>query len=84
MSDYVKSHSYIYKLPLSHSYIYKYLTVTVRSLEPSLLQNEQAQLLQPFFIEEMLESSVHLHSPSLDMLQHFQNLLVLGAPGLGA
>ena len=35
----------------------------MRSLEPSLLQNQQAQLLQPFFIEEMLHPSVQFHGP---------------------
>jgi len=56
----------------------------MRSLEPSLLQNQQAQRLQPFFIEEMLHPSVQFHGPPLNMLQYLHSLLVLGAPGLGA
>ena len=36
---------------------------------PSLLQAEQAQLLQPLLIGEMLQSSHHPRSPPLDSLQ---------------
>ncbi|NXU71863.1 EPYC protein, partial [Oreotrochilus melanogaster] len=36
------------------------------SLEPSLLQPEQAQLSQPIIKEEVLQPSDHLHSPPLE------------------
>ena len=52
------------------------------SLEPSPLQAEHAELPQPFFIEEVLQSSDHFHSPPLDLLQQLHIFLVLGSPGL--
>ena len=54
------------------------------ALEPSLLQAEQGQLPQPFFIGEVLQLSDHLHVPPLDKPQHFYILLLLGPPGLYA
>lgn len=45
------------------------------SLEPSLLQAEQAWFLQPFFMEELLQPFDH-------MLHQFHVFLVLGTPGL--
>ena len=48
----------------------------------SLLQTEQAQLPQPFFIGEVLQASDYLHGPRLDPLQQHHIFLVLEAPGL--
>ena len=39
------------------------------SSQPSLLQAEQAQHLQPVFVGEVLQSSDHLSGPPLDSLQ---------------
>jgi len=49
---------------------------------PSLLQAEQAKLLQPFFVGEVLQHSEYLHGSPLDSLQQIHVLLMLGAPGL--
>lgn len=48
----------------------------------SLLFSRQAQLPQPVFIAEVLQSSEHLHVPPLDPLQQFHILLVLDHTGL--
>ena len=45
-------------------------------------QKEQAQLLQLFFIIEVLQPSVHLCGSPLDLLQQLCLPPVLGAPGL--
>ncbi|XP_068788224.1 uncharacterized protein [Struthio camelus] len=50
--------------------------------QSSLLQAEQAQLLQSFFIGEMLQPPNHLGSPPLDSLQQCHVPLVLGSPEL--
>jgi len=50
----------------------------------NLLQAEQAQLPQLFFVGEVLQSSDNLCHPTLDTLQQLYIILVLGAPGLGA
>ena len=55
----------------------------VRSPQRSLFQAEQAQLPQPFFIEEMIQPCDHLHVPPLVLLQLLHMLLVLGTPCLG-
>ena len=52
------------------------------SLEPSLLQAKQAQLLQPFFVSEELQPLGLLHGPALDLLQWLHILPVLEAPDL--
>ena len=52
------------------------------SLEPSLLQAQQAQFPQLFLIGEVLQPSDHLSGPPLDPLQELHILPVLGAPGL--
>ena len=44
--------------------------------QPSLLQAKQAQLTQPVFIREVLQTSEHLRDPPLDPLQQLQNLCV--------
>jgi len=54
----------------------------MRSLEPSLFQAKQAQLPQPFFIKEVRQASGLLHGTSMDTLQQFHVLSVLGIPGL--
>ena len=54
------------------------------SPEPSLLQAEQGQLLQPVFIGEVLQPSEHLHSPPLDSLKQFHIPSVQGTPGMEA
>ena len=54
------------------------------SSEPCLLQNEQAQIPQPFFIGEVLQPSDALCSPPLDPLQHLGVLLVMDASELNA
>ena len=48
------------------------------SPESSLLQAEQDQTPQPFFIEEMLQPSQHPQSPPLDLLQQLHIPPVLG------
>ncbi|GAB0182865.1 rotatin [Grus japonensis] len=54
------------------------------SLEPSLLQAEQAKLSQPVFIGEVLQPSDHQCGPTLDSLQQLHVLLVLATPELDA
>lgn len=49
------------------------------SLQPSLLQAEQGQLPQAFFIGKVLKPSEHLHGPLLDPLQQLHTFLVLGS-----
>ena len=51
-------------------------------LEPSLPEDKQTHLHQPFFIGEMLQPSDYLHDPPLDPLEQIYVSLVLGAPGL--
>jgi len=53
-------------------------------MQPSLLQAEQPQLSQPFLIGGVFQPPDHLCGPSLDPLQQFHVLLVLGAPELYA
>jgi len=48
------------------------------SSQPSLLQTEQAQLLQPFFIREEFQPYDHHHGPPLDLLQQLHILPVVG------
>ena len=48
------------------------------SLEPSLLQAEQAQLSQPFFVGEVLQPSDYLCVPPLDLLQQLHLFLLRG------
>jgi len=50
-------------------------------LEPSLLQAEEPQLPEPVVVGDVLQPSVHLHGPPLDLLQQLR-VLVLGAPEL--
>ncbi|KAK4815434.1 hypothetical protein QYF61_002649, partial [Mycteria americana] len=50
------------------------------SPEPSLLQAEQPQLSQPFFIGQVFQPSDHFHGPPLDPLEQVHILLVLGTP----
>ena len=50
----------------------------------SLLQAEQAQLLQPLFTGEVLQPSDHLCGPPLDPLQQLLIFPVLGTPDLDA
>ena len=50
------------------------------SPEPSLLQANEAQFPQPFFIGEVLQPTDHLCGPPLDLLQQLRTLPVLGAP----
>lgn len=52
------------------------------SLEPFLLQAEQAHLPQPVFVGEVFQFTDHPHHPLLDPLQQLYIFLVLGAPGL--
>ena len=52
------------------------------SPQPSLLQTEQPQLPQPFLIGEVFQHSDQFCGPPLDPLQHFNVLLMLGAPEL--
>ena len=52
--------------------------------EPSLLQNEQAQLLQLAFIGEVLQPSNHLFGPPLEPLQKLHIFPVLVAQVLDA
>ncbi|KAK4830182.1 hypothetical protein QYF61_008973 [Mycteria americana] len=54
------------------------------SLEPSLLQAEQAQLSQPFLIREVLQPSDHFCGPALDPLQQVCVFPVLRTPELDA
>jgi len=54
------------------------------STQLSLLQAEQAQLIQSFFIGEVLRPSDRLSGPPLDLLQSLHVFLVLSAPGLDA
>lgn len=51
---------------------------------PSLLQAEKPQLLQPFLIGEMLQSSDLHHGSPLGLLQEVNVLSVLGSPELDA
>ena len=50
------------------------------SLEPALLQAEEAQISQLFFIGEALQPSDHLCDLPLEPLQQFCLFSVLGAP----
>ena len=50
----------------------------------SLLQIEQTQVLKPVFIGEVLQSSNHLHGPSLNPLQKLSVFPVLEVPDLDA
>jgi len=50
------------------------------SARPSLLQAEEAQLSQPVFTGEVLESSDHICGLPLELYI----FIVLGAPGLNA
>lgn len=52
------------------------------SLQPSLLQAEQAQFPQPLFLGELLQPSNHPHGPLLDPLQQLHIFLALEAPDL--
>jgi len=52
--------------------------------QPSLLQAEQAQFLQPVFIGEVSPPLGHLWGPPLDPLQKFHIFPVLGPPHLDA
>ncbi|KAK4806889.1 hypothetical protein QYF61_012610 [Mycteria americana] len=54
------------------------------SPEPSLLQAEQPQLSQPFFIGEVFQPSDHFCGLPLDPLQQVHVFLVLRAPELDA
>ena len=54
------------------------------SSEPSLLQADEPQLSQSVFTGDILQSSDHLHRPSLDLLQQLDALLLLGVPELDA
>ncbi|RMC10006.1 hypothetical protein DUI87_12799 [Hirundo rustica rustica] len=45
----------------------------------SLLQAEQHQLSQPVLVGKVLQTSDHIHSPALDLLQHVPILLTLVA-----
>ncbi|KAK4810366.1 hypothetical protein QYF61_019285 [Mycteria americana] len=54
------------------------------STEPSLLQAEQPQLSQPFFIGEVFHPSGHLRGPPLDPLQQICVFPVLRTPELDA
>jgi len=53
-------------------------------MRSSLLQTEQVQLSQPFFVRDVLQPSEHLHGPPLDLLQHLHIFPKLVAPGLDA
>uniref|UniRef100_A0A669QPG5 ATP synthase subunit alpha n=2 Tax=Phasianidae TaxID=9005 RepID=A0A669QPG5_PHACC len=62
---------------------FKHWKGTMRSpLEPSLLQEKQAQLPQPFLVGEVLQPSDPLSGPPLDPLQEPHILPVMEAPGL--
>jgi len=61
--------------------IYLY-TLTRSPPKCFLLQAEQSQISQPFFIWEMLQSLYHLCRASLDSLQYVHVSLVLGNPEL--
>ena len=52
------------------------------SPEPSLLQTEQTQLLQPIFVGEVLQLSDHPQGPPLDLLQQPLYIPLLWAPDL--
>lgn len=52
------------------------------SLEPCLLQAEQAQLPQFHFIRELLQPSDYICGPPLDPPQQLRILFAPGAPGL--
>jgi len=54
------------------------------SLEPSLFQAEQAQLLLSVLTEEVLQPTVHLHGPPLDPFLEVHIFPELGYPDLGA
>ena len=54
------------------------------SPQPSPLQTEEAQFLQPVFIGEMLQPSEHLRGPPLDPLQKLHIFPVLRSPELDA
>ena len=54
------------------------------SSEPSPLQDEKAQLPQPFLTGKVLQPSDHLHGPPSDPLQQLHIFLMLGAPDLDA
>lgn len=51
------------------------------SVEVSPLQVEQAQLLQPFIIEDVLKLFDHFHGPPLDPLQQLLLLALLQSCG---
>ena len=59
---------------------FKNWPATMRSPEPFLLQDKQAQFPQPFFIGEVRQPSDHLSGSPLDPLQ--QLFLILGTPDL--
>lgn len=50
--------------------------------QPYLLQNEQANLPQTFFITEVLQPFDHRHGPPLDLFQQLHIFLALGTPAL--
>jgi len=52
------------------------------SLQHSLFQAEQTQLLQPIFIGEVLQPLDHLHGPPLHPFQELHIISVLGPPDL--
>jgi len=52
------------------------------SLQPSLLQDEQPRLPQPFLIGEVFQPSEHLYSPPLDLFQQVHVFPVLRAAEL--
>lgn len=54
------------------------------SVEPSLLQAEEAQLSQPLFIGEVLQPFECLDGSLLDSVQQVHILLMEGAPELDA
>ena len=54
------------------------------SLEPSLLQANQAQFPQTFFTGEVLQPSDRPSGPPLDLFEQLHVPPVLGAPGLDA
>lgn len=63
---------------------YKYQKAAMRSpLQPSLFQVEQAQLSQPFFIGEVLQSPEDPHGSSLNLLHKLHNFPVLEDPRAG-
>ena len=81
LSDCVKSwYSFCLQVP------FKYWKVSTKSSwsllvkPPFLASREQAQLLQSFFVREVLQPSDYLHGP-LDPLQEFQIFLVFGVLG---